>query len=320
MAAAGVLPFPSQAEWQLASEGWTLSPESPRPGDYYQDVLCPVGMVSPGALVVPDSARTVNDIATVVVRRRIVPRLGGAASIIAALEAYKGGKSFWTGLWTSGFACLPDAKVHLIGLEYDTAEPEFNYLCDFLCSERGMNMKPSKYHNDKRAGRMILELRTGAKFEVKSWARKEGLKGKKIDAYVYCEAYQLPGFEVYTSLSQNLREKKGFALFPTTPDKPWVGIFHDHGHGGDPYWHCTCSVDARENPFTYDQAARDRDDPEKGGLMTRERYDIAWCGKLGTFVGHVYSFLRGDQSKYFTPETHPDLWKRTAEDAWQQTR
>lgn len=311
MARVGVLPFPSQAEWQLATEGWTLSLEPPREGDYYQDVLCVKAMAPVGALVLPQSDRIVNNIPVVTVRRKIEPRVGGAAHVCAALEAYKAGKSYWTAMWTSGFACLPDAKVHIIGLEYATAEPEFNYLADFLLSENGMNMRTSKFYNDARGGRMLIHLRTGAKFEVKSWERKESLKGKKITAYVYAEAYQLPGLSVYTSLSQNLREQRGFALFPTTPDSPWVGVFHDQGHGADPYWHCTCSVDARENPFTYDQAARDRDDPEKGGLMTREKYAISWCGSLGTYVGHVYAFLRADQARYFTPESHPALFKHT---------
>lgn len=309
-AACGFVPFPHQAEWQLASEGWQLIDRPPVAGDYYHDVLVTQASVTPGTFVV--DRRIVNDIPCAVVRRVIQPRVGGTARILADLAAFKAGKSYGTAAWTSGFAILPDAKIHLIGAEYATAEPEFNYLADFLLSEapRGMNMKAAKFHNDKRAGRMIIKLKSGAEFEVKSWERKEGLKGKKITAYVYCEAYQLPGLEVYTSLSQNLREQHGWALFPTTPDRPWVGIFHDYGHGQDPFWHCTCSVDARENPFTYDQKARDRDDPALGGIMTRERYAIAWKGQLGKFVGRVYDFVRGDSSKYFSPESHPHLWKR----------
>lgn len=314
-AAAEYIPFPHQAEWQLASEGWALIDRAPVAGDFYHDVLVPTHTTTPGTVVL--TSRVVNDIPCAVVRRAIVPRVGGCARILADLAAFKAGKSYGTAAWTAGFAILPDAKVHLIGAEYATAEPEFNYLADFLLSERGMNMKATKFHNDKRAGRMIIKLRTGAEFEVKSWERKEGLKGKKITAYVYCEAYQLPGLEVYTSLSQNLREQHGWALFPTTPDRPWVGIFHDYGHGQDPYWHCTCSVDASENPFTYDQKARDRDDPTKGGIMTKERYAIAWKGQLGRFVGRVYDFVRGDRSRYFSPESHPQLWRVTdPDDVW----
>lgn len=156
---------------------------------------------------------------------------------------------------------------------------------------------------------MILKLRTGAEYQVKSWTRKDNLKGKKLVSYIFCEAYQLPGLVCYTSVSQNLREQRGFALFPTTPDRPWVGYLHDQGHGADPYYHCTCSVDARENPFTYDQAARDRDDPAKGGSMTKETFDISWSGKLGGFVGRVYKFNRGDATWLFTPENHPEMYR-----------
>lgn len=304
----GLTLFPHQADWQLASEGWTLTDEPPWPGDHFVHVLTPIAMLPPDHDLV--QRRTVNDIPCAVTRRKVIPRAGGAAHVLADLAAYKSGKSYSTAAWMTGFAIVPDAKIHIIGLEYATAEPEFTYLAELLLSERGMNLRAAVFQNDKRAGRMRIKLTTGAEFEVKSWERKEGLKGKKILAYVYAEAYQLPGLECFTTLSQNLRELRGFALFPTTPDRPWVSIFHDYGHGQDTEWHCTCNVDAVENPHTFDQRARDRDDPAKGGIMTKERFAIAWQGKLGTFVGRVYDVNRGDPSRLFTPATHAYLWKK----------
>lgn len=308
-----------QAEVCLASEGYTLNIGPPQPGDYYMDVLQPAFSTPPQYRVL--ERRTVRGIACCIVRRGLTPRLGGAAHILADLAAFKGGKSWFAALWLAGFACIPGAAADIIGAEYSICEPEFTYLCDMLCSESGMNMKYSVLQQDTNHGRMRLVLKdTGAEFTCRSWERKENLKGKKRVAYVYAEAYQLPGLEVYTSLSQNLRELEGFALFPTTPDRPWVGVFHDYGHGHDPNWHCTCSVDARENPFTYDARARDRDDPAKGGIMTRERFAIAWRGQLGKFIGRVYDFTRGDQARLFSLNTHPLAWdeitrKKAAADA-----
>lgn len=307
-----LLPLRAQAEWQLATEGWTLSPEPPEPGDYYHRLLIPDALVAPFAMVA--GRRTVNDIACSEVLQKIEPRVGGAAHICAALEAFKAGKSYWTSLWTAGFAAVPRVKVQLVALEYANAEMEFSYLADFLLSDRprGLKMPYDVYHNDKRNGKMRIVLRhLKTEFEVMSWNNRESLKGKKVIAYVYCEAYQLPDFSVYTTLAQNLRELRGFALFPTTPDRPWVGVFHDYGHGQDPDWHCTCCVDANENPFTYDQKARDRDDPEKGGIMTRERFAISWKGQLGRFIGRVYDFSRGDHDRYFWPDTHPAIWSES---------
>lgn len=304
----GVIPLVHQAEWRLASEGWTLHPHAPRIGERYEDVLLPLSSCPKGALVV--GHQTIRDIPCVVVRRAITPRPGGAAKIVADLAAFKAGKSFYSALWAAGFAILgKSCKVDFIGAEYATSEPEFNYLIDFLCSSDGMGMKYAKLHNDPDHGRMRLDLQNGASYVCKSWERPRQLKGKKRTAYVYTEAYQLPGLEVYNSISQNLREWRGWALFPTTPDRPWVGVFHDYGHGDDPNWHCTCSVDAKDNPYTFDQAARDRDDPELGGIMTRERFAIAWKGQLGRFIGKVYNFSKGDPSRLFTPESHPALWK-----------
>lgn len=307
-AAANFIPFPHQAEWQLASEGWTLLPAAPGPGDYYATVLIPTTELYPNDVAI--DSRAVNHIPCSVVRRVITERLGGPAHVLADLAAFKGGKSYGAAAWMAGFACLPAALIQLVGATYSTSEPEFNYLAEFLLSERGMNMKPKSYQNDKRGGRMRILLRNDCEFEVKSYEQKDSLKGKKVTAYCYCEAYQLPGLECYTSVSQNLRELRGFALFPTTPDRPWVGTLHDYGHGRDLDFHCTCNVDARCNPFTYDQKARDRDDPDKGGLMTREKFAIAWQGKLGSFVGRVYDFNRGDDSRFFSPLSAPALWKK----------
>lgn len=308
----GITQLKHQAQWQLPSEGWTLTAERPIPGDYYTDVIQTTDTVGPGALVIARS--WINDIDCCTVRYKITERVGGAAHVLADLAGYKGGKSFGAALWVAGFACIPGGVVHLVGAEYEACEPEFNYLLDFLISDKGMRMPYAKLHNDARGGRMVLILTNGMKFQVKSYERSDSLKGKKLLAYLFCEAYQLPGLEVLTTNAQNLREQRGFALFPTTPDRPWVGVFHDYGHGQDPDWHCTCCVDANENPYTFDQKARDRDDPLKGGIMTRERFAIAWQGKLGRFIGRVYDFTRGDDRWIFSPASHPLLYK--SDDDW----
>lgn len=307
----GITQLKHQAQWQLPSEGWELTPLRPAPGDFYADVVQTTDTVAPGALVVMRS--WINDIDCCTVRYKIIERPHGGAHVLADLAGYKGGKSFGSALWAAGFACIPQGIVHLVGAEYEACEPEFNYLLDFLISDRGLRLPYVKLLNDARGGRMALILKNRMKFQVKSYERADSLKGKKLLAYLFCEAYQLPGLEVLTTNAQNLREQRGFALFPTTPDRPWVGVFHDYGHGQDPDWHCTCCVDAKENPYTFDQKARDRDDPAKGGIMTRERFAIAWQGKLGRFIGRVYDFVRGDESRLFLPTTHPTLYRTDAD-------
>jgi len=150
-------------------------------------------------------------------------------------------------------------------------------------------------------------MENGARFEARSWERSESLKGKEVDAYVYCEAYQLPGIECFTSVSQNLRVREGYAVFPTTPDRPWVQVFHDngHGHADFPAWVCQCGIPAIVNPYSFDQAAMDRDQH----LLTREKFSIAYLGKLGDYVGRVYNYQRGDRQIGLT--SHPKLWHTT---------
>lgn len=230
------------------------------------------------------------------------PRPEGRARFLVDLGAFKVGKSFGAALWGAGFGAVPGAKVSLVGLEYNICEPEFSYLAEFLLSARGMNLKPKSFVNRPRQGEMYLELSNGAVFECRSWERKESLKGKENDAYIYCEAYQLPGIECFTSFSQNLRVRRGYGYFATTPDRPWIQQLHELGHGGDPEWHCTCGVPAEANPLAFDQKAKDRDQK----LMTKEKFEIHYNGMLGSYVGRVFNYARG--SKQFDHSSHPHLF------------
>lgn len=281
------IPYEHQARYTAASDGYVLTDQPAEVGDLAMTVRMPDSRVE---------------------RRKLMIRPGGRARVIADLGSFKIGKSMGAAMWLTGFAAIPNARVQIVGLEYDTCAPEFEYLMTALLSEypRGMNMKADKAINSPREGRMYVEMRGGARFEARSWERKDTLKGKEIDAYCYAEAYQLPGIECYTAFSQNLRARKGYALFPTTPDRPWVKELHERGHGGDPLfegWHCTCGVPASANPLTFDAQQQERDK----GLMTREKYAIHYLGQLGDYVGSVFGYVRGQ--RVCTPATHPKLWQ-----------
>jgi hypothetical protein len=284
------VPFEHQAQWWASTDGEILVNRPPTPTDRTVRVR------------LPDAS---------MVDRPLEPRPNGRAKVVAELGAYKSGKSAGAGLWAAAFAAVPHATVYLVGNEYDMCAPEFDYILDALCSERGLNQKPASLQNRPKDGRMWLALDNGARFEARSWERSESLKGKEVDAYVYCEAYQLPGIECFTSVSQNLRVRQGYAVFPTTPDRPWVQVFHDHGHGHRdfPDWVCQCGIPATVNPYSFDQAAMDRDEH----LLTREKFSIAYLGKLGDYVGRVYRYQRGDRQ--MTPTSHPRLWKHAARGA-----
>ena len=286
----GVAPFLHQREVWAASDGLELT-----------------GETDPNGLSVRLES---GDI----IRVGYQARAAGRARFLADLGAFKIGKSYGAALWASGFAAVPGARVSLVGLEYDICEPEFGYLVEFLLSEAGMGMKYESMANRARDGKMYADIyctpsKNGPKmrFEARSWERKDTLKGKENDAYIYCEAYQLPGVECFTGFSQNLRARQGYAMFPTTPDRPWIKELHKlgwnhHGPDADPEWHCTCSVPADVNPFTFDPAAKVRD----AKLMTREKFEIHYNGQLGDFVGHVFNYALG--THLFNASTHPHLF------------
>lgn len=285
----GITPFVHQREWMEASRGRVLIH---------------------GHVVSPDDPSGVQvRVGDEIVTWGTMPRPGGNARFLADLGSYKIGKSFGAALWATGFAAIQDARVSLVGLEYDICEPEFSYICDFLLSENGMNLQYDSYQNRPRDGKMWVDLKNGMRYEAKSWERKDTLKGKEIDAYIFCEAYMLPGMECFTTNSQNLRARRGFALFPTTPDRPWLEILHRLGHPesieADSEWHCTCGVAADVNPFTFDPAAKTRD----AKLMTKEKFAIHYLGALGDYVGRVFNFSSADRSRRFTVESHPYLFR-----------
>ena len=279
------VPFIHQAAWWATTDGYTVTGEEVEEG-------------TPQAVYVrrPDGA---------CVWLRQIPRVGGRAKVVAELGAYKSGKSAGAGIWGAAFAAVPHATVYLVGNEYDMCAPEFDYLLEALCSERGLNQSYASLQNRPKDGRLWLELENGARFEARSWERAESLKGKEVDAYIYCEAYQLPGIECFTSVSQNLRVRQGYAVFPTTPDRPWVQVFHDHGHdhADFPDWVCHCGIPAMVNPYSFNQKAMDRDKH----LLTREKFSIAYLGKLGTYVGRVYNYQRGD--RVMTLQNEPRFWQ-----------
>lgn len=283
-----IVPLVHQQEWFSASDGAVL-----------------LGVKSEDGVAVRLGDNSIE-------KRAVGVRAGGRAKVIADLGAFKVGKSFGAALWAAAFAIVPDARVQLVGLEYDICAPEFEYICQFLLSDSGMGIKADSLQNRPRDGRMWLDLPNGARFEAKSWERKDTLKGKEIDCYLYCEAYMLPGLECYTSFSQNLRARDGYAVFATTPDRPWVKELHDRAHSGDEdfkKWHCTCGVHSSSNSITFDQSAMDRD----RNLMTREKFQIHYEGKLGDFVGRVYGYQRGERT--FTQSSHPGLFKGGGERA-----
>jgi hypothetical protein len=106
------------------------------------------------------------------------------------------------------------------------------------------------------------------------------------------------------SVRQNLKARDGFAVFPTTPDRPWLKEIHDCGHDNPefPEWACTCGVPRSQNAVTFDQRIENQDKK----LMTSEKFAIAHYGQLGDYVGKVFQYQKGNN--VFDSVSHPDLF------------
>lgn len=351
---AGFVEFPHQASLRLATEGLELSetvvpepPESVQVLDPKSNhalkpvpvkVMEPCNPQDPGAFLVGETSNHAR-----YEWRLAVPRLGTGviAHRASDMAGFKGGKSKGIGLWAAGFACLPGATVEMVGIEYKTSEHEFNYLLEALLSGKHAPVKgkPKHLYNDVRAGRMFLELDNRCTFECRSYQQKDTLRGGQMTAYLFNEAYQLPGLESFTGNAQNLRAEKGFAVWTTTPDRPWVQVLHRMAHGKNPDWFCVCGNTGYVNPFTFELTGFMADAPdwetiglhapqllpmclhsgmEPGRLMSKEKFLIAWLGKMGEFVGRVYEFQQGAMT--FSPSSHPQLWQKAAVERYVQVQ
>ena len=238
-----------------------------------------------------------------------IPRPHGRARVLTLLSSFKGGKSLASGLFAASFGCIPGGQISILGSEYSMCGPEFDYLSEALLSDRGLGLKYRSYQNRPKDGRMFLELENGCRFDVKSYERSDALRGKEWDLFLVVEAYQMPGSECFTDVSQNLRAREGYTVFSSTPDRPWLKELHTVAHSGQPEfatWECICGVPGSANPYTFSQAAMDRDKL----LMTTEKWQIHHLGQLGEFVGRVFNYQRGQAQ--LTPVTHPFLFQGRA--------
>ncbi len=245
----GMAPFPHQAAIWAALEGYDL-----------MEVVTEKG---PGMDVML-SDRSIQ-------RRLLTPRAGGPARFAADLAAFKAGKSFGGAMFVAPELLVPGVSWDLVGSEYTSCEPEFEYILEALFGEKGYNLplkKPNwagvyaiSVQNRPRAGVMVCRLSNGSQVEARSYERKEGLKGKKRDGYLGCEVYQLPGILWFTDIKQNLGPPKhGKMISCTTPDSAWLEIYHELGQ--DPKatkWFCISGIPREENPETYDATEKEHD-------------------------------------------------------------
>lgn len=364
----GFVEFPPQADFRLATEGYELTEQivdppdrEPPPFDInkvrledYPIVPKPVKLQVPclktdiGAYQAGEKGNYAKIQWQLAVPRVVLvpmedgPQMvsGFVARNASLLASFKMGKSKTIGMWSTGFACLPGATVDMVGLEYGTSEHEFSYLCESLLGgTKPIVRKPVHHYDDVRGGRMFLELPNGMSYGVRSYKNKDALRGGQITCYIFNEIYMLPGFDVYTGHAQNLEVEHGFSAFTSTPDKPWVKVLHQLGHGRDPEWHCVCDNNAYVNPYYFNLTRFMRDAPdwetikefapllypmckksgmEPGRLMSKEKFMISWLGRIGGFVGRVYSFQK--DAITCTPHSHPRMWKPEIVASWQNDK
>ncbi len=298
----GFVPFDHQADTWAAADGLELSGEREKAStllecwtsDGHESDMEPRSGY-PSALKFGDGSLwwLLQDKDKRIYYEKLQKRLQGVARVLALLASFKAGKSAGIALYAASFGTVDGFICDFIGLQYDTSEPEFIFVRDFLLTERGLNLKVSRYANTRGDVEIVLQD-SQATYRSRSFKEAEALEGKERDMYVFVESYQTGGLRPFDELSQNLGARDGIALFPSTRKRPNVEVLHQRGHTSSPefdHFHCTCDVDRIENPYAHDARAR----AAAKLTMTRERYAVAWEGKRGTYLGSVYEYTQGDR-------------------------
>lgn len=312
------VPFRHQAAWWAAADGYLLTDEEESPDsvmDYWNpdaDPWAKMGyheMADLPPVVTVDGSQwwliQLDDKSKVYTRLK--KRQRGPAKLLAQLGSFKSGKSSAAGLFVASYARVGKCRIDLVGNEYDTSEPEYDYTVDFTLSERGLNLSDERMVKNIQNGDMFLAVKNGCTYQARSWSVREKLEGKERDAYLFTESYQLPGLLVYNELSQNLDARKGLAIFPSTRKRPWVEELIAQHKSDDPAFDkvfAVWDIDRRQNPYTHSDQQR----AYAAATMTQEKFQIHWEGKGAQFVGSCFKYHRGQRQ--FSPKTHPELFKK----------
>lgn len=240
--------------------------------------------------------------------------------VVSMSASFKAGKSLPGGVVSASFAICPNLRWDFWGMEYENAEPEFQYMLDLLIGEGGPAARKTSVNNsndlfgwtrykcDPQMGRMYLELSNGAILTGRSVRRAtetkaDPLKGKERDGYTLGEVYLFPSIQTFLGYNQNLAVRNGLWIAPSTPDRPIMDEINqraDPDNDEHPRWLGVQDIHRRENPYGFS----DEDYFEELKIFSKEKFTVYWEGKTGRWIGAVYPPIQ-----YFSTASHPFLWQ-----------
>jgi len=176
-------------------------------------------------------------------------------------------------------------RVWCVAPTYDGSEKVFREIWDALIIKKKFGYRRASYKEQ------YIEFEWGSTIVGKSADKPETLVGEGLDYLILDEAAKIKKktWEMY--LRPTLSDKKGKALFITTPQGyNWVYDLFLLGQKDD-YW-TSFNSPSWENHYAYPFGINDPDLLEAKRNMAREIFDQEYGAMFTSFAGRVYPFDR----------------------------
>ena len=245
-----------------------------------------------------------------------------SARFIVAICGRRWGKSVAASKEIEVMLNIPKTRSWVVAPTYQTAEKVFREVWHSIIQNRD----PKKNIQTTRASYkdMYIETTTGSTFEAKSADNPNSLVGEGLDLLILDEAAKQKKIVWEMYLRPTLSDRKGRAIFITTPEGyNWVYDLYLKGQK-DEEW-LSFNSPSWKNQFAYPEGADDSDLKEAKRNLSVEVFDQEYGSKFTSFAGRVYPFDRDlDVGKFPYDPSFPtfcslDFGYRMPAVAWFQT-
>ena len=179
----------------------------------------------------------------------------------------------------------PNKRAWVVAPTYDLAEKVFREVWHELITNQGIPTRRASYRD------MFIETEWGSIFEGKSADKPPSLVGEGLDFLVLDEAAKQKATVWDMYLRPTLSDRKGKALFITTPEGyNWVYGKYLLGKT-DEEW-ASFNSPSWENQYAYPDGLKDVDLIEAKRNMSPEVFDQEYGAMFTSFAGRVYPFDR----------------------------
>ena len=207
------------------------------------------------------------------------------ARFIVAVCGRRWGKSVSASKEIELVITQPKKRAWVVAPTYSSSEKVFREVWHTCITEKQMPTRRASYKD------MYIEFEWGSVFEAKSADNPPSLVGEGLDLLVLDEAAKQKKrtWEMY--LRPTLSDRKGKAIFITTPEGyNWVHELYLRGFE-DEEWYSFRSP-SWENSYAYPKGEKDEDLLEAKRNMSIEIFEQEYEALFTTFAGRVYPFDR----------------------------